>query len=78
MRGTNSKNKKNGKKTTFQGLSGGEMGLKSRDPQNTHVGYLFNVYTNFNFLAQFGRELEEEQPFFQVKNEGKPYTFPPT
>ena len=27
---------------------------------------------NFNFLAQFGGEIEEEQNFFEVKKEGNP------
>ena len=33
--------------------------------------------SNFNFLAQLGGELGEEQHFFEVKNEGKPYISPP-
>ena len=62
MRGTNSRNERNEK--IRQKIT---MGLKSRDPQKALLGHLL---PNFNFLAQFGVELGEEQHFFEIKMGG--------
>ena len=37
--------RKNDRKITFWGLLRDEMGLKSRDPRETHLGLLPNVHT---------------------------------
>ena len=53
------------------------MGLKSRDPQKTHLWNLPNVHlSNFNFLVQFGGKIGEEQHFFEVKKEENLYISP--
>ena len=82
MRGTNSRNdemKKPGQKTKFLGLREVEMGLKSRYPQKALIYGIYQVYVpNFNFIAQFrGREIVEEQHFFEAKKEGNSHIFPP-
>ena len=45
MRGIHYKIKKKRQKPTFQGLSGGDMGLKRRYPQKAHLGPLLNIPT---------------------------------
>ena len=44
MPGTNSRNDRNEKTTSF-GLRGVDMWLKSQDPQEAHLGQLLNVHT---------------------------------
>ena len=44
-----------GQTTTSEGLSGGDMGLKSRDPQKVHLGHLLNVHTCFQLPSSIWR-----------------------
>ena len=63
MRGINSKNYKNLLKTTFLGLRGGyNEAEKSKLPELQGPELNVQQYIpNFNFLAQFGGELWEEE-----------------
>ena len=56
------------------------MGVISRNPQKTHT-YIYSLYLvyipNFNFLTQFGGDIEEGQPFFQRQETETPHISPP-
>ena len=73
------------KKITFWGLWRCEMGLRARNPQQAHAWLVLNPYNkfqalyyiyipNFRVLAQFGRELCEEQTQ-KIRNPDKKMAF---
>ena len=47
------------------------MGLKSRTPQNAHLGSLLNVHTKFQFRSSIRRRDREGTVLFQVQKEEK-------
>ena len=60
---------KKSKKTHFWGCEKGKIGLRSRDPEKTHLEPLPHEHTNLKFPAQFGGELCEEQTHKIRKND---------
>ena len=49
------------------GAEGDAMELKTQNPQKAHLSLQRMYLPNFNFQAQFGEEIREEQNFFKVK-----------
>ena len=75
MCGTNSKNEKTRPKTHFfEAVEGWNVAKKLRPPppQKNHIQDPYQIYIpNFRFLAQFGKELCEEQTQNEKKKRPK-------
>ena len=64
------KMRKNNQNTISLRLQGGEMGLKSRDPQKALLRHLLNVYTEFQLLSLIRRGDMGRTAFFQSQKGG--------